>query len=87
MVPFEIAFSHLAPAAPASGSLALALSTSPSIVAMSLSLVAIAVALAAVYLSKSATLHATRAARWAVTAASTLPWSVAIKSFWLPRFV
>merc|ERR1711939_448580 len=61
MVPLERAFSHLAPAFPLAGASAFALATRPSMVLRLAALVASAVARVFLYLSNSASLHATTA--------------------------
>jgi len=62
-VPFDKAFSHLAPTVPAAGMSAIASSMSPSMVSRLLALVAMASARVAAYSSNLASLHATTASR------------------------
>lgn len=80
-VPFDMAFSHLAPAAPLAGLSAMAVSMRPSMVARLVALVAIAVARVLAYASYFVSLHDTRAARCAAVATLTSPYLIAIKAF------
>lgn len=79
-VPFDMAFSHLAPAAPLAGLAAMAVSTSVSIRMRLAVLVASAVERLAAYLSYWVSLHDMRAARCVAVAALITPCCAVIKT-------
>lgn len=80
-VPFDIAFSHLAPAAPLVGAASLASSMSFAMAARSVFLLVSAVASAVAYLSYWSSLHFTSAARCKVVAAATSPFLSLMSAF------